>query len=125
MDWKKELFNKKGKKPDYRVALVFGAIMVIAGITSGDYIISILGVVSIISGISNKNKAMQKGGTQTSKMAEYFKGRNTGKYREVAEQVGVAQEEKREKKIRDNRTVLLIGGIVLWAVAFGLYILLK
>lgn len=60
MDWKKELFNKKDKKPDYRVALVFGAIMVVIGIISGDYIISVLGLFSGFSGLKAKNKKNEK-----------------------------------------------------------------
>lgn len=75
--------------------------------------------------LKQKIKKMKKGGVEATKMSEYYKSANTGKYREVAEQVGVAQEEKREKKIRDNRTILLIGGLLFWAIAFVVYLLLK
>ncbi|MFH1610375.1 MAG: hypothetical protein ABIA91_00620 [Patescibacteria group bacterium] len=122
MDWKKELFSKKDKKPDYRVALIFGVIVGIIGLVSGDYILSVIGVISIFSSLSSKNK---KGQVEAIKMAEYFKGRDTGKYREIVEKVEVAQEEKREKKIKDNRTVLLVGGILLWAISLAVYLLLK
>lgn len=125
MDWKKELFQKKNKKPDYRMAIVFGAIMVVIGIISGDYIISVLGVFSGLSGLSAKNKAMKKGEAKASKMAEYYKTGNTGKYREVAEQVEVAQEEKREKKVAEGRAVLLVAGLIFWIIAFVVYIVLK